>query len=250
MSNKDFDLSEEMLNALIDGEFPPEEKAELLARLQRDEDLNKQACETRALKEQVRNAYRHMDPPTRQNVPQSRSNPGLAAAAGLVLLIFGAVLGWGLRNDTPVTGAGGEERFALIDPDGLGQQVADPANGETRIVFHVTSPDLTTASELLDEVESLLGQYQRSDRLLRVEIVAHAEGLSLLQSNLSQHKRRISQLAGNFQNLTFVACRNTMDRVAVEKGYEVVLLPEAEVTESGVAHVVLRQRQGWAYIQV
>jgi len=47
-----------------------------------------------------------------------------------------------------------------------------------------------------------------------------------------------------------VACANTVHRVEVKEGTEVVLLPNAELTESGVAHVVQRQKEGWAYIRI
>jgi len=36
----------------------------------------------------------------------------------------------------------------------------------------------------------------------------------------------------------------------VERGIEVKLIPDAEVIDSGVSHVVKRQREGWSYIRV
>ncbi len=57
-------------------------------------------------------------------------------------------------------------------------------------------------------------------------------------------------LASNYDNLAFVACQNTINRLRVEKGLEVTLVPEAEVIDSGVSHVVKRQMEGWSYIRV
>jgi intracellular sulfur oxidation DsrE/DsrF family protein len=41
-----------------------------------------------------------------------------------------------------------------------------------------------------------------------------------------------------------------MDRLRVEQGIEVRLIPDAEVIDSGVDHVVTRQKEGWSYIRV
>jgi RNA polymerase sigma-70 factor (ECF subfamily) len=68
--------------------------------------------------------------------------------------------------------------------------------------------------------------------------------------DLMESAQRISQMVTAYPTLTFVACRNTIQRLKVEKGIEVLLLPEATTTESGVAHVVRRQNEGWIYIQV
>jgi intracellular sulfur oxidation DsrE/DsrF family protein len=96
----------------------------------------------------------------------------------------------------------------------------------------------------------MLAAYQSDGRPLRVEIVGHSEGLGLLRDRLSQHKERIHRLSREYSNLTFVACQNTIDRLRVEQGIEVKLIPDAEVIDSGVSHVVKRQKQGWSYIRV
>lgn len=138
----------------------------------------------------------------------------------------------------------------VLDPEKRGQAPAVSSANETRIVFHLTTPDQDVAGELLDEVESMLAAYRADGRPLRVEVVSQSEGLSLLRESLSRHKERIHQLASEYTNLTFVACRNTMNRLKVEHGIEVKLIPDAEVIDSGVTHVVKRQREGWSYIRV
>ena len=108
----------------------------------------------------------------------------------------------------------------------------------------------TKAGELLADVEQMLQAYERDGRPLRVEIVSHGEGLDLLRTRLSQHQEKIRRLSSVFENLTFVACKNTIDRVEVSEGIEINILPDAEIIDSGVNHVVKRQKEGWAYIRV
>ena len=106
------------------------------------------------------------------------------------------------------------------------------------------------SEELLANVEAMLAAYQADGRPLRVEVVSHSEGLDLLRERLSQHQAEIRRLAGKYSNLTFVACQNTIDRLKVEHGIEVKLVPDAEIIDSGVSHVVKRQKEGWSYIRV
>jgi hypothetical protein len=138
----------------------------------------------------------------------------------------------------------------MLDAGGRGQAPATAESPETRIVFHLTSPDQTEAGELLADVEQMLQTYERDGRPLRVEIVSHGEGLDLLRTRLSQHQEKIHRLSSVFENLTFVACQNTIDRVEISEGIEINILPDAEIIDSGVNHVVKRQKEGWAYIRV
>ena len=239
-------LSEEMLNALIDDDFPPEDKAELMSLINQDPDLKREACELHSLKKQVQLAYQNVpEPEPEADVRRRIDIPWRSMAAAVMMLMIGGITGWSLRAPEVDT-----NRFVLLDPDGSGQKPVQAQSDVTRIVFHLTRPDNTIASELLDEVETLLGEYEKADMPLRVEIVAHAQGMKLLRQRLSQHTQRIASLSDRFENLTFVACRNTMDRLEVVQGHEVVLVPQAKEAESGVAHVVRRQAEGWVYIRV
>jgi intracellular sulfur oxidation DsrE/DsrF family protein len=48
----------------------------------------------------------------------------------------------------------------------------------------------------------------------------------------------------------FEACKNSIDRLRRDKGIVAKLLPGVVVIDSGVAQLMRRQNQGWAYIQV
>jgi hypothetical protein len=238
-------ISEDMLQAWVDGEFSTEDSADLLVELQGDRELMKRACDMRMLKDAVRLAYQ--DPPEPpaglyRSVRDSRVWRGLAA--GAVLVVLGVIMGWNLR--TPES----TQRFVILDPTGSGRAPVTTEFSALRIVFHLTNPDMVVGGELLNDIEAMLHEHQRSGRDLRVEVVAHGDGLGLLRERLTRHRDRIENLAQEYPNLTFVACQNTIDRLRVEQGVEVVLLPDARLAESGVDHVIQRQRDGWVYIRV
>jgi hypothetical protein len=232
----------------VDAELSPDQQAEMLELMRQDPALARRACELGQLKAQVRLAYASPPQPRRRGAVRVRP-AWQAVAAGFALAVFGLISGWLLHANAPGARTGGE-RFVVLDPDGRGQTMAVANSEETRIVFHLTNPDQAVAGELLDEVEGMLEAYRSDGRPLRIEVVGHSEGLDLLRERLSKHRERIHRLAGQYPNLTFVACRNTMERLKVEQGIEVKLIPDAEVIDSGVNHVVKRQQQGWSYIRV
>lgn len=239
------------LNAFVDHELSSQEHLEILEAMQHDKDLAQQACALSHLKSQVQAAYQNAPPAPAQNATQSRNRLSIAASG--ILLIVGVISGWlvgNYQNNEPNAQAAELQRFVMLDADGRGEAPAVADHDEVRIVFHLTNPDQTVAGELLDDVEQLLQTYRQDERPLRVEIVAHSEGLDLLRTRLSNHQGQIAQLANNYNNLTFVACRNTIDRLQVEQGIEVNILPAADIIRSGVDHVVKRQQEGWAYIRV
>ncbi len=245
---KDAPFSEETLNALADGQFTADERAELLARIEGDKTAADALCQIKRTKALVDSAFAEVPPPPRRARPAAHRGWAVAAMLVMVLLVVALM-------QIPRSGSGPDarpagDRFVLLDPEGRGQHPARAEDHETRIVFHVVSSTRNTADELLDEVESVLRYYRARGEKLRVEVVANGAGLDLLRAGLSTRRARIHALAQAYPNLTFVACLNTVQRLKVEKGVEIALLPEATVTDSGVAYVVKLQQEGWIYIQV
>ncbi len=232
------------INAYVDGELSDEDRIEMLAAMRANPELAREACELTNLKSQLQLAYANPPGIDSCSASQGRS-PWTAIAASLVMLSAGLTGGW-MMGHSPAT----SERFVMLDAGGRGQAPATAESPETRIVFHLTTPDQTEAGELLADVEQMLKAYERDGRPLRVEIVSHGDGLDLLRTRLSQHQDKIHQLSSVFENLTFVACKNTIDRVEISEGIEINILPDAEIIDSGVNHVVKRQKEGWAYIRV
>lgn len=230
------------LNAYLDGELSDSQRLEVERLLEGDQVLNQRLDDFRRLKATISACYQTGDLQLKTTAPSihRRSKQYLVASA---LLVVGFLLG-------AITMGTGGNRFVVLDHEGRGQAPSEIGSHETRIVFHLTNPDQVVAGDLLDEVETLLSRYRDQDALLRVEIVSHGAGLGLLRQRLTRHQQRIADLTKNYDNLAFVACQNTINRLEVEKGLEVTLVPEAIVVDSGVSYVVKRQMEGWSYIRV
>lgn len=239
---KKYPRSDELLNAFVDNEFPAKERARILKQIHMDKEKKATACALTHLKDQVKTSYQ--DIPQYKGVqPRKKFHKWYALTASLLMLFVLSVAYLGVDSIA-------QQRMVILDPTGSGQQLAVKNNNEMRIVFHVSQTSRLKGAELLDDIEHLLLEYQQAGKRIRVEVVAHAQGLDLLRQSLSADKNRITEMSRKYPDLTFVACLNTIERLKREQGIDVVLVDDVLSAKSGVAHVVKRQQQGWIYIQV
>ena len=236
--NKDEHISEEQLNALIDGELDSEEGSAILSEAEQSAELDQRLCQQRKLKELVKHAYQDVPEPRRL---LARKGPGqsmfVMAAAASVLILLGVTTGFFLRG------------FLVPAPQphsraATGSNLAIAAS--ENYILHVISgqPDqmklaLQKTRELLDATEP--GQ----DR--QVEIVANEKGLNLLRSDITPYSDEISALSD--ESVIFYACAKAIQRLE-EKGVEVQLVPEAIPGYTALDRVVIRMKDGWQYIKI
>ena len=236
MSNEEQKFSDEFINAFVDDQLTPEEKAQVYARLSGNEALNRQICELRKVRDLVQLAYKEPPMPTRGMATLSVGRKiGLGVAAG-VMLIIGGITGWFLHQPSANQVA----------------SVAQQAPGEdtpAKVLFHVSDGNTEHLKSVLNDVEDLMKHYRSSHQNARVEVIANGGGLSLLLAGISPYAERIQKMQKEYHGLTFVACQNTIDRYQKELGLTAKLLPGVVTIDSGVAQIMRRQHQGWAYIQ-
>jgi len=125
-----------------------------------------------------------------------------------------------------------------------------PDNTTTKVLIHLARDDAEQLSQALDDIESTLKHYRETRQSARVEVVVNGKGLELVRIDTSAFAGRIQRLQREYENLTFAACQNTIDRLAREQGIIVRLLPGVITIDSGMAEIMRRQNQGWTYLQV
>jgi len=268
MNNREQRFSDEFLNAFVDDQLAAEEKGRVYIEITRDESLNRQVCELRKLHDLVRLAYQNPPaPPVRQpRARRARLRFGFAASA---LLTLGALIGTqselllSTRTPTAVSATPAVQQIATpaahAKPVAQTPSATAAAPSATRsgaygnppkVLIHVARDNALQLGEALDEVESLLHHYRNSHQNARVQVVINGKGLELVRVDTSAHADRIQKLQREFDNLTFAACQNTIDRLQRDQGILVRLLPGVVVIDSGMAELMRRQNQGWTYIQV
>lgn len=231
------EISEETLHAFIDGELALDESERLIARLREDPPLAARVCELRDLQSMLRIAY--AEPPARA-ASQRRWTHGERIPARFlagVLLIVGLASGWLLRGLAP-----GD--LGIIQ---VAHLVGTADAG--KVLLHLDTAAPERMQHVLDSAEHILDAAERNGRTVQVEIVANSHGLGLLRAHVSPHAARIRHLHARHDNLEFVACGQTIARLAHE-GKIIELLPVTRTAPSAIGEIVDRLQQGWTYIRV
>ena len=233
---KDEHISEEQLNAFVDGELDSEERSCLFNEAEQSAELDQRLCQQRKVKELIKHAYRDVPEPRRLLTGRRTrgSMLGLATAASM-LLILGITTGQLMP------------RFFDQDlhPDGLAANAQAVAEVENYIL-HVASGEPGKMKLALQQARQLLDSAD-PDNPRRVEIVANDRGLDLLRSDVTLFSDEIRALS--HENVMFYACSKAIERLE-EKGFEVRLVPEAIPGYTALDRVVERLQDGWQYTKL
>lgn len=241
--NKHSEFSDEQLQAFVDDEIDVTERTEIMEAVRQDDALACRVCELLQIKDSLRLAYREPElpapRPARWHASWWTGTPFRAAAAVLIFAL-GTLTGTALQS--PVTDTASRTFGTLASADTANQ-------GLKRVVLHISSADKNRLDQALTDAEELLDSYRDQPELVQLEVVANTEGLSLLRADTSPYPERIRRMAQQFNNISFLACSRTIEKLRL-RGIDVHLLPEARVIPGALEEIVDRLQQGWVYIRV
>ena len=235
-------ITDETLNAFVDQQLTPSEMGEVFEAIQQNPELAKRSCEIRQLKSLVRHAYEGVEP----NRPAQRGNPrswGMQAAAAVLLLGLGGLVGWSLRPMGAILPDALAQSGARVQ--GAQQSVAD----SNRFILHLDSDKPDRMAAVLDYADQILDNAKREGVDARLEVVTNSYGLNLLRAGYSPYLQRINELSSKHANLSFIACGQTVARFKRD-GQDVTLIKQARVAPSAIGEVVSKMKEGWTYIRV
>lgn len=115
--------------------------------------------------------------------------------------------------------------------------MADEAAG---VVVHLDEADPTKHASVLRNIENLLDELHDDSP---VELVVHGHGISAAVAD-GPNADQLRHVLG--RGVRVAACGNTMRR---ERITNEDLLDGVTVVAAGVAQLVYRQREGWAYVR-
>ncbi len=232
-SDNQHNVSDELLNSFIDQQIADEEREELLALIEQDETLANRLRELQRIKDLTRLAYNDIPVPSSQNrqYPRQRQFP---LAASIAIFSLGLLLGLGIMQMKP---------HAQVLPSLSADQ------SQTRVLVHLTSGDVDAGLNTLDNIQQMLQDYARKQQHVVVEVVANGNGINLLTTANRKMAMRIAELTTRYDNVSFAACKNTINQMKVSKGLDIQLIPQVRLIDSGIVNVIKRQSQGWTYIR-
>jgi intracellular sulfur oxidation DsrE/DsrF family protein len=234
-----------MLNAHLDGQLPSDEIKRLERRLRTDPALHNRLQELKQVKRLVQQAF--ADTSYGRHKKFAGRYRYSAIAAGLTLLL-GVALGWGWNSGTlaPSATSAPGDAYVLMPADHPWEAPVSAG----KVLLHIGSADLNRADAALRRTEELLAQYAQERRQTSFEIVVNSTGLELLRADTSPVGERIRQLQQRYGNLTFVLCRQTLERWRQERGSDPTLLPGVVVGPPALEHIIGRLQDGWAYLRI
>ena len=248
------DISDETLNAFIDGELNPAGKSEIFEALGNNRELSQQACELRRLSELVRHAYDH--PPASElfgKQPVRRMSYWGQGLAATLLLGLGATLGWAIHQPEKVPASPAlnamywdeHNAFQNTDINKITSQ-----QGTKRVIVHLNTSSVSKFEEALATAEQLLETY--GDDRAEIEVVANASAIRMLRAGYSPYANRVQDLQQRYINLTFLACQDAIDHAREIEGSttNVNMLPDVDITPSALEHILNRLSDGWVYLNV
>ena len=107
------------------------------------------------------------------------------------------------------------------------------------VVIQLTSDDEIIIRSLLNQLNNLLISLPE----INIEVVVHSKGVKMLLKD-SSFKNNLEK--ANKSGVKFLACNNTLVSQKINSGD---LIAFCTVIPSAVAHLVVRQHEGWAYLK-
>jgi intracellular sulfur oxidation DsrE/DsrF family protein len=112
-----------------------------------------------------------------------------------------------------------------------------------RIVLQVSDGDTRTWNQALNVVDNLKKNYASKNVRSEIMLVAFGQGINMLKDDAVVANRVRDAIGGGAK---VVACENSMTRFKLKRDQ---MVEKIDYVETGVIHIVEKQRQGWAVIR-
>ena len=117
------------------------------------------------------------------------------------------------------------------------------------VVMHVNFTGEERLNYVLNNIENFSGYYRDREEALAIRVVCHGPGLHLLRLDTSPVKARLLQIIDRHDELSLVACANTMERMANAEGKRPEIIQQANLVPAGLPEIIELQNEGWIYIK-
>ncbi len=247
-------ISDEILNAYIDGELGPEDTAHVDAAMLEDEILSKRVNDLRQVSALMRTAFPENNlAPSETSARFGRSfNDGVWRVAATVAFVsIGVLFSWHLYEHQQTSKIPQATLAATVMPSGVEND--DVASTETfKIMFHVGRENATLLNNVLGETDRLLSHSTEFDRPISVRVIASHGGLSFFNAASEGNARRIREIKQRYQGqVDFVGCGETLRQWTTKNpNKKPDLLPEMLMVDSGVLELLRLQQKGWTLVSI
>jgi intracellular sulfur oxidation DsrE/DsrF family protein len=108
-----------------------------------------------------------------------------------------------------------------------------------KVVIQLSNNDIAVQKATISQLNNILNAFES----IEVEVVMNGPGIDLLVTETLYHNtlERLHE-----KGIQFVVCKNTLNHRNLGN---TSILPFASIVPSAIAHLIIRQHEGWSYIK-
>ncbi|MEW6450189.1 MAG: hypothetical protein AB1490_06045 [Pseudomonadota bacterium] len=118
-----------------------------------------------------------------------------------------------------------------------------------KLALQISDRDTEKMNAVLNVAANVSRFYTDKGEEVEIEIVAFNAGMHMLRDDTSPVKDRIANSLKALPNISFKACKNTMDTMERNEGKPVKLVPNVDVVEAGVTRLIELSESGWTIVR-
>ena len=126
---------------------------------------------------------------------------------------------------------------------------AAEAAGPHRLALQISDDDPVKMRAVLDVAANVSRHYSGQGEDVEIVVIAFNGGLDMLLDDRSPVKERLVNFLKSMPNVSFVACGNTLETLAVKEGRRPALLEGIGVTQVGVAALMDLAEKNWTIVR-
>jgi intracellular sulfur oxidation DsrE/DsrF family protein len=125
----------------------------------------------------------------------------------------------------------------------------EPARRVQKLAIQVAENNPQLMNLALNNARNVVEYYKSKGEEVAIEVVTFGPGLHMLRDDTSPVKQRISAMALETPDVTFIACANTQANMSKQESKPITLISEAKVMPSGVVRLMELKGRGYAYLR-
>lgn len=133
----------------------------------------------------------------------------------------------------------------LVANDAAPAQAAEPH----RLVLQISDDELAKMRAVLDVAANVARHYSGQGEDVEIVVVAFNGGLDMLVEDRSPVKERLTNFLKSMPNVSFVACGNTLETLAVKEGKRPPLMQGVGLVQVGVAALIELAEKNWTIVR-
>lgn len=134
--------------------------------------------------------------------------------------------------------------FIMASPAGP-SRAAEPH----RLALQISDDDPVKMRAVLDVAANVSRHYSGQGEDVEIVVVAFNGGLDMLLDDRSPVKERLMNFLKSMPNVSFIACGNTLETLAVKEGRRPPLIDGISVTQVGVATLLDLAEKNWTIVR-